>query len=93
VLTQSLTPPVLITLGIWIALGVIWFFVRYPVVKRTLAARAAAHGEAESLAGAQAEEPLLHTMDQYAIPKIESFEHPDDVIDPSLARGTNQDRK
>jgi APA family basic amino acid/polyamine antiporter len=85
VLAQSLTPAVLITLGVWIALGVIWFFIRYPKVKQILAARAEKEGhldvsnQPDALDGESAE-PSLLTMDQYGVPKIETFEKPEDVI-------------
>jgi len=67
-LVQGLDAAVWITLLVWIALGVVWFFIRYPHVKRTLAARGDRAGRAEDLNTTDNE---TITLDPYGIPKVD----------------------
>lgn len=85
-LIKGLTTPVLITLAIWVAVGVIWFLIRYPHVKETLAARAVVQA---SRAGSSDRQSTAHqsasgtgettgeqseTMDPYGLPQVEKFD-------------------
>lgn len=84
-LTQGLTAGVWMALLVWIAVGVVWFFIRYPKVKRVQAARAAAELDESSIGGLRIdglsiEDSRLVTMDPYEVPKIEAFQRPDDVL-------------
>lgn len=73
-LTQGLIPAVWITLLIWIAVGAIWFVIRYPLVKRLTAARALQAAtitdSLRTISGTTTEESQRLSMGLYEIPKI-----------------------
>jgi Amino acid transporters len=90
-LTQGLTPDVWITLLIWLGLGAVWFAIRYPTVKRLMAARAdqvaTITDSQRTISGTTRDESQLISMGLYDIPKVGSFEGIDELRDEDVRLG------